>query len=67
MRTLRAKRREVFRIQIAEGVQEKGRLDEILSMAKERKIPIERAASSAAGQGSSKPSGPGGGSRWLFL
>jgi 23S rRNA (guanosine2251-2'-O)-methyltransferase len=40
--TLRAKRREVFRIQIAEGAQEKGRLDEILLMAKERKIPIER-------------------------
>ncbi len=39
---LRAKRREVFHIQIAEGVQEKGRLDEILRMAKERKIPIER-------------------------
>ena len=40
--TLRAKRREIFRIQIAEGAQEKGRLDEILRMAKERKIPIER-------------------------
>jgi 23S rRNA (guanosine2251-2'-O)-methyltransferase len=39
--TLRAKRREVFRIQIAEGAQEKGRLDEILRIAKERKIPIE--------------------------
>jgi 23S rRNA (guanosine2251-2'-O)-methyltransferase len=39
---LRAKRREVFRIQIAEGAQEKGRLDEILLMAKEHKIPIER-------------------------
>lgn len=40
--TLRAKRREVFRIQIAEGAQEKGRLDEILQMAKERKILVER-------------------------
>jgi 23S rRNA (guanosine2251-2'-O)-methyltransferase len=40
--TLRAKRREVFRIQIAEGAQEKGRLDEILLVAKERKISIER-------------------------
>ncbi len=38
---LRAKRREVFRIQVAEGAQEKGRLDEILRMAKDRKIPIE--------------------------
>lgn len=41
--TLRAKRREVFRIQLAEGAQERGRLEEILELAKERKIPIERA------------------------
>ena len=40
--TLRAKRRDVFRIQIAEGVQEKGRLTDILRMAKERQIPVER-------------------------
>ena len=42
--TLRAKRREVFRIQIAEGAQEKGNLVEVLKMAKERKIPVERVA-----------------------
>ena len=40
--TLRAKRREVFRIQIAEGIQEKGRLDDILKLAKERRIIVER-------------------------
>jgi len=40
--TLRAKRREVFRVQIAEGAQEKGRLEDILKIAKERKIPVER-------------------------
>jgi 23S rRNA (guanosine2251-2'-O)-methyltransferase len=40
--TLRAKRRDVFRIQIADSAQEKGRLEEILRMAKERKIPVER-------------------------
>lgn len=40
--TLRAKRRDVFRIQITEGVQEKGRLIEILKMAQERRIPVER-------------------------
>ncbi len=40
--TLRAKRREIFRIQIAEGAQEKGRLDDVLRMAKERRIPVER-------------------------
>jgi 23S rRNA (guanosine2251-2'-O)-methyltransferase len=42
--SLRARRREVFRIQIAEGVQEKGHLAEVLKMAKERKIPVERLA-----------------------
>lgn len=40
--TLRAKHRDVFRIQVAEGAQEKGRLTEILEMAKERRIPVER-------------------------
>lgn len=42
--TLRAKHREVFRILIAEGAQEKGRLDDILRMATERKISVERVA-----------------------
>ena len=41
--TLRARRRDVFKIQIAEGAQEKGRLVEILKMAKERRIPVEKA------------------------
>jgi 23S rRNA (guanosine2251-2'-O)-methyltransferase len=40
--TLRAKRRDVFRLQIAEGVQEKGRLTEILDLVATRKIPVER-------------------------
>jgi 23S rRNA (guanosine2251-2'-O)-methyltransferase len=40
--TLRARRREVFKIQIAEGAQEKGRLAEILKMAKERRISVEK-------------------------
>jgi 23S rRNA (guanosine2251-2'-O)-methyltransferase len=40
--TLRAKRRDVFRIQVAEGAQEKGRLAEILEIAKERRISVER-------------------------
>jgi 23S rRNA (guanosine2251-2'-O)-methyltransferase len=39
---LRAQRREVFRLQVAEGAQEKGRLDEILQLAKARRIPVER-------------------------
>ena len=40
--TLHAKRREVFRIQVAEGAQEKGRLDEILQLAKSRRTLVER-------------------------
>ncbi len=39
---LRARRRDVFRIQIAEGAQEKGKLAEILKMAKERRILVEK-------------------------
>jgi 23S rRNA (guanosine2251-2'-O)-methyltransferase len=40
--TLRANRRDVFRIEVAEGAQEKGRLDEIIQLAMSRKIPLER-------------------------
>ena len=40
--TLRAGRREPFRLQIAEGVQERGRLVEILNLSTRRKIPLER-------------------------
>ena len=40
--TLRAKRRQAFRLQIAEGAQEKGRLKDILDLAARRKLPVER-------------------------
>ena len=40
--TLRARRREVFKIQIAEGAQQKGHLADISKMAKERRIPVEK-------------------------
>jgi 23S rRNA (guanosine2251-2'-O)-methyltransferase len=40
--TLRAKRRQPFFLEVAEGVQEKRRLSEILQLAKERKIPVKR-------------------------
>jgi len=40
--SLRAKRRQAFSLEIAEGAQEKGRLSEILYIAKERKIPVKR-------------------------
>jgi 23S rRNA (guanosine2251-2'-O)-methyltransferase len=42
--TLRAKRRDAFRLLIAEGVQERGRLVEIMDMAGLRKLPVERVA-----------------------
>ncbi len=40
--TLRAKRRQVFSIDIAEGVQDKGKIDEILKMAQAQKIRVNR-------------------------
>lgn len=40
--TLRAKRRDVFKIQIAEGAQEKGRVAEIVKLANEKRIRVER-------------------------
>jgi 23S rRNA (guanosine2251-2'-O)-methyltransferase len=40
--TLRAARRDVFRLQVAEGVQDKGRMIEIINLSVERKIPLER-------------------------
>lgn len=40
---LRARQREVFRLIVAEGSQEKGRLSEILNLAAERHVPIEKA------------------------
>lgn len=39
---LRAGRRQVFRLWVAEGVQDKGRLSEILSLAARRKCSVER-------------------------
>jgi 23S rRNA (guanosine2251-2'-O)-methyltransferase len=38
---LRARRRQPFRLQLAEGLQEKGRLNDILGLARSRKIQIE--------------------------
>jgi len=39
--TLRAKRRQPMKLEVAEGVKEKGRLSDILRIAKERKIPVK--------------------------
>jgi 23S rRNA (guanosine2251-2'-O)-methyltransferase len=41
--TLRAKRREVFKIELADNVQIKGRLAEIMSLASQRKIQVIKA------------------------
>jgi 23S rRNA (guanosine2251-2'-O)-methyltransferase len=41
--TLRAKRRQVFSIEMAEGVQEKGRIEDILKLAQGQKIKVQRA------------------------
>ena len=38
--TLRAKRRDVFQIELADNVQIKGKLAEIMSLASQRKIPV---------------------------
>lgn len=40
--TLRARRRQVFEIQIAEGVQEKGRIEQIAGLAREQKVKVTR-------------------------
>lgn len=40
--TLRSKRRQVFSIEIAEGAQEKGKIEQILKLAKEQKIKVTR-------------------------
>lgn len=45
--TLRAARRPVFSLILAEGAQEKGRLAEIITLAQERRVPIRRAARAA--------------------
>ena len=39
---LQAKRRDVFRLLVATGVDEKGRVHEIMTLAAARKIPVER-------------------------
>jgi 23S rRNA (guanosine2251-2'-O)-methyltransferase len=40
--TLRARRRQPIRLLLADNLQEKGRLGEILQMARARKLPVER-------------------------
>jgi len=42
MEILQAKRREVFRVLLATGVEEKGRISELMRLAAARRIPVER-------------------------
>lgn len=42
--TLRAQRRQFFRLEVAEGAQEKGRLNDILRLASARRLPVKRVA-----------------------
>lgn len=42
MEVLQARRRQVFRLMLAGGVEEKGRISDILRIATERNIPVER-------------------------
>lgn len=44
MEVMQAKRRQVFRLLIASGVEERGRISEILRVAADSKIPVERVA-----------------------
>jgi len=41
---LKARRRQIFRLLLAEGAQEKGRLVEILRLGNERRLPVEPAS-----------------------
>ncbi len=40
--TLRAKRRQVFQLLLAEGANDRGRMAEIVTLAQQRKVPIQR-------------------------
>lgn len=42
--TLRSGRRQLFRLLVAQGSQEKGRLSEIIQLAARKKVPLERPA-----------------------
>jgi 23S rRNA (guanosine2251-2'-O)-methyltransferase len=42
METIQAKRREVFSLLLATGVEEKGRITEVLKIAAARKVPVQR-------------------------
>ena len=41
--TLRAKRRDVFKIELADNIQIKGKLAEIMTLAQQRKIQVVKA------------------------
>jgi 23S rRNA (guanosine2251-2'-O)-methyltransferase len=42
--TLKSRRRDVFRLQVAEGVKDRGRLTQIMDLASSQKVPVEQVA-----------------------
>lgn len=42
MEVLKTKRRDAFRLLLASGIEEKGRVSEMVNLARSRKIPVER-------------------------
>ena len=57
MEVLKTKRREFFRLQMAVGLEEKGRISEILRMAREHKVPVERIPKEKIAQLGENPQG----------
>lgn len=57
MEVLQAKRRQVFRLLLATGVEEKGKVQEILNLAAARKIPVERVPRDRLNQMGENPQG----------
>ncbi len=65
--TLRAGRRQGFRLLVAEGVQEKGRLAEVIALARKVKIPVEAVARQRLDSLVSAGQGGGGGHQGVAL
>lgn len=57
MEVLQAKRRQVFRLLLATGVEEKGKVQEILNLAAARRIPVERVPRDRLNQMGENPQG----------
>jgi 23S rRNA (guanosine2251-2'-O)-methyltransferase len=65
--TLRAGRRQGFRLLVAEGAQEKGRLAEVIALARKVKIPVETVARQRLDSLAGRGQGEGGGHQGVAL